>query len=196
MKSTFDLIIADLLHSEGGFANRSRVADPGGPTHYGITHSTLSAWRERPVSVEEVRALGQSEAIEIYRVQYWNGVQGDQLPVGLDFALFDFAVNSGPARAVKTLQALLGVGVDGVLGSKTLAAIKQHPTALLVNELCVQRLAFMKRLRNWPYNKNGWSRRVRDVQKRSFELITSLEILDVSNDPEKADDVVLNTAEQ
>ena len=171
MKSTFDLIIADLLHIEGGFAHRSRKADPGGPTHYGITQGTLSAWRERVVGVEEVQALRQSEAIEIYRVQYWNAVQGDRLPLGLDFALFDFAVNSGPARAVKTLQAILGVGVDGVLGIKTLTAIKQRSASFLVNELSVCRLAFMKRLRNWPYNKNGWSRRVREVQEKSLSLI-------------------------
>lgn len=171
MKSTFDLIIADLLHIEGGFAHRSRKADPGGPTHYGITQATLSAWREQDVGVEEVQALSQFEAIEIYRAQYWNTVQGDRLPLGLDFALFDFAVNSGPARAVKTLQVILGVGVDGVLGIKTLAAIKQRPASYLVNELSVRRLAFMKRLRNWPYNKNGWSRRVREVQEKSLGLI-------------------------
>ncbi|WP_208978374.1 glycoside hydrolase family 108 protein [Pseudovibrio denitrificans] len=171
MKSTFDLIIADLLHTEGGFAHRSRKADPGGPTHYGITQGTLSAWRERKVSVEEVQALNQSEAVEIYRAQYWDAVRGDRLPLGLDYALFDFGVNSGPARAVKTLQAILGVGVDGVIGLKTLAAIKQRPVVYLVNELSARRLAFMKRLRNWPYNKNGWSRRVRDVQEKSLKLM-------------------------
>ncbi len=176
MKGTFDLIVADLLRSEGGFAHRSRKADPGGATMFGITQGTLSAWRGRAVSVEEVKALSQAEAINIYQRQYWEAVQGDELPRRLDYALFDFAVNSGPARAVKTLQMILGVGVDGVPGVQTLTAIRQRSAEELVHEVSVQRLAFMKRLRNWSYNKNGWSRRVREVQKRSLELTRSEEV--------------------
>ncbi|SDR12538.1 glycoside hydrolase family 108 protein [Pseudovibrio sp. Tun.PSC04-5.I4] len=170
MKNNFELVLTELLSIEGGFANRSHKADPGGPTNFGITQGTLSAWRGRSVSVQEVRTLSQAEAIEIFRTQYWEAVQGDKLPSGLDYALFDFAVNSGPGRAVKTLQALLGVAADGIVGLQTLGAIKQRVVLDLINALCTERLAFMKRLRNWTYNKNGWPRRVSTVQERSVEL--------------------------
>jgi lysozyme family protein len=173
MKTTFDLIIEDLLFIEGGFANRSRKADPGGPTNWGITQGTLSAWLGRPVSIEEVQDLDRSIAVQIYKSQYWDTVRGDVMPRGLDYALFDFAVNSGPARAIKTLQKILGVAADGVAGVQTLSAVRQHESIFLVNELSAARLAFMKRLKNWPYNKNGWSRRVREVQEKSLALIKS-----------------------
>ncbi|MFS8182114.1 glycoside hydrolase family 108 protein [Pseudovibrio denitrificans] len=173
MKDTFQLVIKDLLNIEGGFAHRSRKADPGGPTNYGITQGTLAAWRERYVTVEEVQSLTLEEAVQIYRAQYWDAVKGDDLPRGLDFALFDFAVNSGPARAVKTLQKILKVKADGVLGLITLGAVKAQSVTFLINQLSARRLEFMKRLRNWPYNKNGWSHRVRHVQQRSLELVNN-----------------------
>ncbi len=173
MKDTFQLIIEDLLNIEGGFANRSRKADPGGPTNLGVTQRTLSAWRGRAVSVEEVKRLSREEAVEIYRAQYWDAVKGDQLLRGLDYAVFDCAVNSGPARAVKILQKILKVKVDGVLGVLTLAAVKAHSATALINLFSAARLKFMKRLRNWPYNKNGWTRRVRHVQERSLELVNN-----------------------
>ncbi|KZL04530.1 putative Peptidoglycan domain protein [Pseudovibrio axinellae] len=170
MKDTFQLIVMDLLGSEGGFANRPRKADPGGATNLGITQATLKAWRGRPVSVEEVKRLSREEALEIYRAQYWDGVKGDELPRGLDYAVFDFAVNSGPARAVKTLQKILKVKADGAIGIVTLEAIKAHAVTSLINLLSAARLTFMKRLKNWKFNKNGWSRRVHHVQERSLEL--------------------------
>ncbi|SDR19764.1 glycoside hydrolase family 108 protein [Pseudovibrio sp. Tun.PSC04-5.I4] len=170
MKHTFELVLSELLSIEGGFSNRSRKADPGGPTNYGITQGTLSAWRGQPVSVQEVKQMNESEAIEIYRAQYWDAVKGDKLPLGLDYAMFDFTVNSGPSRAVKTLQTILGVGVDGVLGFETLAAIHTRSDILLIGALSEERLKFMKKLRNWSYNKNGWSKRVKTVKQRSLEL--------------------------
>ncbi|KZK80095.1 putative Peptidoglycan domain protein [Pseudovibrio sp. Ad46] len=173
MQDTFQLIVSDLLESEGGFTHRSRKADPGGPTNFGITQKTLSAWRGETVSVQEVRSMEQAEAVDIFRAQYWDAVKGDKMPSGLDYALFDFAVNSGPARAVKTLQSILGVAADGLAGVETLGALKTHNLRDLVGTLSAERLRFMKRLKNWPYNKNGWMRRVRDVQQRSLELIKS-----------------------
>lgn len=170
MKETFQLIVEDLLRSEGGFANRSRKADPGGPTNLGITQATLSAWRKRPVSVQEVKQLRQEEALQIYKAQYWDRVRGDDLPRGLDYAVFDFAVNSGLARAVKTLQEILKVKADGIIGLITLRAIKGRAVSELINLLSRARLAFMKTLRNWGCNKNGWAARVRRVQGRSLEL--------------------------
>lgn len=170
MKTTFDLILPELFGDEGGFANRSAKADPGGPTMLGITQDTLEEWRERPVSAAEVKRLTREEAAQIYKAQYWDTVSGDQMPRGLDYALFDYAVNSGPATAIKTLQTILGVAIDGVVGIKTMRAIRQHSVDDLITRLCDARLAFMKRLRNWGYNKNGWTRRVRRVKAKSISL--------------------------
>ena len=169
-RSTFSYCMPLLFDTEGGFNHRSKKADPGGATNLGITQRTLSVYRKRPVTIEEVRQLTYEEATEIYRLQYWNAVRGDELPYGVDLAMFDFAVNSGPGRAIKELQRILGVTADGVMGIHTMDAVQVSERHALAMELCVRRLAFMKRLKNWPYNKNGWTARVRKIQKLSGEL--------------------------
>ncbi len=102
--ANFERALSLVLKHEGGFADHP--ADPGGATMMGITQATLAEWRGRPVTKDEVRALSRVEAGAIYRARYWDAVKGDDLPSGLDLAAFDYAVNSGPARAVRTIQGL------------------------------------------------------------------------------------------
>jgi len=170
MEATFDAIEPHLFGHEGGFANRPRREDPGGATKYGITLQTLREWRGEPVSIEDVRNLSRDEARRIYKVKYWDAVRGARLPAGIDYAVFDFGVNSGPGRAVKYLQRLLGVVADGIVGVQTLSAMNGRDLPALITAYCRARLAYMKRLKNWRYNKNGWARRVREVQALSLDL--------------------------
>src|SRR5690606_8986088 len=91
---------------------------------------------------------------------------GDVLPKGLDYAAFDFGVNSGPSRAVKVLQAVVGVRQDGWIGEQTLAAVRDYPAgiAALITAYCAARMAFLRRLTNrqtgFPANGRGWTIRV------------------------------------
>lgn len=179
---TFDLALSIIFRVEGGFANRSKKADPGGPTNHGITQATLAAWRDEPVTIDDVRNLTREEASQIYKIQYWDAIKGDQLPAGLDFALCDFAVHSGPGRAIRELQKILGVDVDGVIGINTLKAIKKQSAQFLCSELCIERIRFMKGLRNYAYNKNGWTSRVRHVQEVSLELARGSKDVDPKSD--------------
>ena len=55
----------------------------------------------------------------IYENNYWKRAKCDQLPSGLDLAVFDWAVNSGVSRASKALQKIIGVKDDGVIGPIT-----------------------------------------------------------------------------
>ena len=112
---------------EGGYVNVK--SDRGGPTKYGITHKTLAAHRGvSSVTASEVKAMTKEEAEEIYRRSYWSQSGGDLLPSGLDYAAFDFGVNSGPATAAKKLQAVLqdkkvyAGAIDGHIGEQTVAA--------------------------------------------------------------------------
>ncbi|MFK4045790.1 glycoside hydrolase family 108 protein [Roseomonas mucosa] len=162
--STWTVCIAEVLQSEGGFVNDAR--DPGGATNMGITRAVLAEWRGRPVSVAEVRALAQLEAREIYRARYWNPIQGDALPAGLALGLFDFAVNSGIKRAVRTLQQVMGfrpADCDGVLGPATLRAIQRRDAAELLAALCDARLAFLQALSTFGRFGRGWTARVKRV---------------------------------
>lgn len=154
-----DEIQAWILASEGGFVDDPR--DPGGATKFGITHRTLAAWRGKAVTRDDVRALGRDEALEILRRQYWDAVRGDDLPAGLDYAVFDYAVNSGPARAVKDLQRCVGVTVDGIIGAQTLAAIDERgDMPALIEILCARRWRFLQGLSTFRAFGTGWERRI------------------------------------
>jgi len=154
---------------EGGYVNNPK--DPGGPTKFGITQATLKAWRKRPVTVAEVKALKLEEASQILRKQYWTPVRGDDLPAGLDHAVFDFSVNSGPSQSVKTLQRIVGSAPDGIMGARTLAAINGRNVSNLIDDYCDARMAFLQGLKTFATFGKGWTARVERVRKEAKAMI-------------------------
>ncbi len=159
---TFDRALALVLELEGGFVDHR--SDPGGATNLGITRATLAKARARPVTVADVKALTRAEAGTIYRRSYWDAVRGDELPPGLDLATFDFSVNSGPGRAARSLQGVLGVAQDGRIGPKTLAAAHAADPAETVRALTRERLRFLRGLSTWPVFGRGWTSRTTRVE--------------------------------
>lgn len=155
---------------EGGWSDHKK--DRGGKTMYGVTQATLSDWLGRPASAAEIRNLSMATALQIYRKNYWNKVSGDSLPPGVDLCVYDFGVNSGPSRAVKSLQTALGVKADGWVGVETLKAIVLEDKRDLINLLCDRRLTFLKSLGSdqWATFGKGWSRRVADIRKRALAM--------------------------
>lgn len=156
---------------EGGYSNNR--SDPGGPTKYGITHRTLAAHRGVPsVTAAQVKALTLKEAEEIYRRSYWTQSGGDLLPAGLDYAAFDYGVNSGPARAVKSLQKVVGVTQDGIVGGQTLAAVERYPGGVqaLIRAYCDERMRFLRGLKTWGSFGRGWTNRVNDVKRNATRM--------------------------
>ena len=164
----FGRALSLVLKHEGGYVDHP--ADPGGATNRGITLATLSTWRGRKVTKAEVKALTVEEASAIYRANYWNVVKGDDLPAGVDLAVFDFAVNSGPARAAKHVQALVGTAADGVIGPKTLAAVKAKDPKDIIRRLTRSRLDFLSRLPTWPTFGRGWRARVLGVEREALAM--------------------------
>lgn len=169
-----------VLAQEGGYSDHPD--DPGGATMMGITQATLAGWRGTPVTKADVRALARDEAAAIYRARYWNAVRGDELPAGLDLAVFDFAVNSGASRAVRALQRALGVTVDGLIGPETLAAAGGRPVSETISALCAGRRGFLERLSTFPVFGRGWTRRVREIEVAALKLALSFA---ASSQPEK-----------
>lgn len=173
-KSRFDICLVEVLRHEGGYADHP--ADPGGATNMGITHKTLARWRNISpwwkLPKSEVAGLQRAEAAKIYRASYWDRAKAGQLPAGLDLALFDYAVNSGPDRAIRTLQAELDVAVDGQVGPLTLAAITTYAArkglAALIDALCDRRLRFLNRLPTFAAFGKGWTSRVASVRQAAL----------------------------
>jgi lysozyme family protein len=164
----FDRSLVPLLKHEGGYVDHPR--DPGGATNMGITIGTLRAWRGKPVTKMDVMNLSKSEASAIYRKQYWDAVRGDDLPSGLDYAVFDYTVNSGAGRAVRDLQRVLGVTVDGQMGAITLDAIRKRNTRELITLYMDRRLSFLRNLRTWSTFGRGWQRRVDEVRTLALRM--------------------------
>ncbi len=173
-ETSFAAALDETLRHEGGYVDHP--LDPGGATNLGITQSTLSAIRGRPVSKAEIMALRRDAAAEIYRARYWKAVHADELPAGVDLAVFDLAVNSGTGRAIRTLQNVLGVPVDGVVGTETLAAARGRDASALVAQISAARLAFLQRLTTWPVFGRGWSRRVHAIEQRGRAMAAGLPV--------------------
>jgi lysozyme family protein len=164
----FERCIAIVLRHEGGFVADPR--DPGGATNMGITRATLADWRGGEVTVDDVRALTETEAREIYLALYWNPVRGDDLPHGVDLAVLDFAVHAGVRRAARTLQHVLGVTEDGVIGRETLGAARRADRASVIDGLCDLRLRHLRGLAHWTTYARGWTRRVEEVRAAAHEM--------------------------
>lgn len=167
----FQPLVEQILGIEGGVSDRPLKDDPGGLTNLGITQAVYDRWRSlKGLPPKSVREITTQEAVAIARANYWTPVHGDKLPSGVDFAVFDFAFNSGPAQAVQELQRTLGVTPDGIVGLATLEALAVADDATVINGVCDRRLAFMKTLKNWKANKNGWPARVAHVRAQSLAL--------------------------
>ncbi len=166
MKENYAQALKQILKYEGGKVNDPR--DPGGRTAFGVTQDTYNAWRKKQnLPTADVFTISQNEVAAIYRQEYWDRISGDDLPAGVDFAVFDFAVNSGVSRAAKTLQAVVGATQDGQIGPATIQATKAYVAMAVTNK----RLAFMQSLSIWPTFGKGWAARIADVKKQVLSLV-------------------------
>ena len=162
MTPTFDTAMRLLLRHEGGFVNHP--SDPGGMTNLGVTKAIWEAHKGASVTEADMRALTPEAVQPIYKARYWDTIQGDALPYGLDYCIFDCAVNSGPGRAIKLLQYVLYTKVDGVLGKHTLASVQRVDPMVLIEDYSQKRLDFLKSLPTWPTFGTGWGQRVSEVE--------------------------------
>ena len=167
--SSYDEALRRVLVHEGGYVNHP--SDPGGPTNHGITLAAYAAFKGHAVTAADVRAMPLADAKAIYRAKYWERLRCDDLGPGLDYAVFDYGVNSGVGRAAKVLQRLVGHPADGQLTDSVLAAVNARGSANLIACVCDERLAFLQRLKTWPVFGAGWRRRVEEVRAAGLAMV-------------------------
>ena len=169
MDRNFARSLSLVLQHEGGWSEHPK--DPGGATMKGITLAVFRRYVEPKATKDDLRHITDAQIASIYRKQYWDAVKGDDLPDGVDYAVFDYAVNSGPGRAAKHLQAVVGATQDGKIGPDTIAKTSAMLRASVINGLCDKRMEFLHGLPTWPTFGKGWTSRVTAVRSVALAMI-------------------------
>jgi lysozyme family protein len=168
MKENWDKSFAAVLKHEGGFVNHPK--DPGGMTNLGVTKKNWEAYVGREVTEADMRALTADVVKPFYKKLYWDKIKGDQLPSGVDYAVYDLAVNSGTGKAAKFLQEIAGVTADGVIGPKSLEAINRCDPVKTAEGICDMRMNFLEGLSTFDTFGKGWTIRVNDVKEKAIDM--------------------------
>jgi len=174
MDRNFAKALKLVLKHEGGWADHPK--DPGGATMKGVTLATFRRYVDAKATKDDLRHITEAQLADVYRRHYWNAVKADELPDGVDYAAFDFAVNSGPSRAARYLQAAVGVRQDGKIGPQTIAAAKKIMASTVIHNLCDRRMDFLRGLKTWPTFGKGWTRRVSDVRKDALSMWSATQV--------------------
>ena len=168
MNDNFEESLAHVLKHEGGYVDHPK--DPGGATNLGCTKKVWEEWVGHEVTKDDIKALTIADVSPLYKARYWDKCRCDDLPRGVDFAVFDLAINSGVGRASKLLQRAVGVAADGAIGPATLAAVADANPRELATKICELRLAFLQALPTWETFGKGWGRRVKETEKTAFNM--------------------------
>lgn len=168
MDRNFPRALNAVLKHEGGYVNDPK--DPGGPTNKGVTLATFRAYVKPTGSIDDLKKISDAQVGVVYRRHYWSKVMASDLPGGVDYAIFDFAVNSGPARAAKFLQRALGLTQDGKVGPATIAAANGADRTGLIDTVCDMRLKWLRTLPTWGRFGKGWTSRVEGVRRLAKKL--------------------------
>lgn len=174
MKENFEKCFALVIKNEGGYVDNPK--DPGGATNLGCTKKVWEEWIGHEVTKDDIRALTHADVMPLYKKRYWDAVKGDNLPDGVDYAVFDLAINSGPGKAAKTLQSVLGANPDGQIGPATLRTLEAADPRDVATKVCEARLAFLQGLATFATFGKGWTRRVAEVQAAAKDMTAQLEL--------------------
>jgi len=169
MKENFDKCLKMLLSHEGGFVNHPE--DPGGITNLGVTKKVYDEWIGRESTEQEMRDLTPEDVGPIYKKNYWDRVKGDSLPSGLDWACFDWCVNSGSGRPAKAVQRAVGATADGAIGPATLGLIMEKDPKFIIEYVHDVRQDFYKSLKTFETFGRGWTRRNKETLHQALEML-------------------------
>ena len=152
------------------------LGDPGGATSWGWTWDTWFAYATLhgiDTTLTEFEGMIKQDFYTPTQITFWNGVQGDRLPPGVDVIWTDFNFTSHGAS--KTLQTLLGVKPDGMVGDLTIAAAREQTfhsgfAGDFLTKMTNARIAYYKSL-NLPQFLNGWTNRANACLKMALPLL-------------------------
>jgi lysozyme family protein len=169
MRQNFEECMARLLEHEGGYVWHAQ--DPGGETNFGVTRAVYEQYVGRQVMNGEMEGLTHDDVYPIYKENYWDAVRADDLPSGIDWSTFDWAVNSGKSRASKALQRIVGVEADGGIGPLTLQAVAEVDPEEIIKQMHYVRDKFYRSLDTFEVFGKGWVRRNDETKHQALNLL-------------------------
>ena len=168
MNGNFDKCMEMLLAHEGGYVNHP--SDPGGMTNLGVTKRTYDEFNGTDIDEEGMRNLTVEDVTPIYRRNYWERCRCQDLPDGIDWAVFDWAVNSGTGRAAKALQRAVGTLEDGAIGPQTLMCVGNEKPEEIINRIAIHRDSFYRSLSTFDTFGRGWLRRNDETREQALDM--------------------------
>ena len=117
-----------------------------------------------------MRNLTVEQVTPIYRTNYWERCRYRNLPSGVDWAVFDWAVNSGTGRAAKALQRAVGAFEDGVIGPQTMMVVSSQKPEEIINRIAIHRDSFYRELSTFDTFGRGWLRRNDETREQAIDL--------------------------
>jgi len=173
-QTSFDLMIV----SEGGFSNDPR--DDGnrlpdgrpGSTMLGVTQYNWEQWTGHQVTHEQMKKLTPADVKPFYKRKFWDACRCDDLPLGIDYLVFDMAVNAGVGMSAKLLQHCVGVSVDGAIGPITITAVKSKDPEELVEKFSEARELYYRGLKKFGVFGKGWLNRVEASKIKASSMLT------------------------
>ena len=139
-------------------------------TNLGVTKRTYDEFHGTDIDEEDMRNLKKSDVEPIYRSNYWNRCRCQDLPSGVDWAVFDFAVNAGTGRAAKALQQAVEAEQDGSIGPLTLMKVKDHEVVNIINRIAIYREQFYRSLSTFDTFGKGWIRRNDETRRQAIHM--------------------------
>ena len=158
-----------MLQHEGGYIHHA--LDPGGRTNLGVTQRVWEDYVGHSVDEQAMRKLTKEMVAPLYRERYWNVCHCDDLPDGVDYLAFDFSVNAGSFRSIKTIQRALNITADGVIGPVTIKAIQDANAEEFINNFAAAKEVFYRSLSNFPTFGRGWLNRVAESKKTAEGML-------------------------
>lgn len=156
---------------EGNWSDNKN--DKGGTTNMGIT---LSTWRSQgydknhdgKIDVKDLKLITKQDVINLLKENYWDRWHADMIEnQSIANLLVDWVWNSG-VHGIKIPQRVLGVTVDGVVGSKTIAKINSSNQEQLFNKLKQARREFFIQITRNDKSQlvflKGWLNRLNDFK--------------------------------
>lgn len=157
MKTNFEKCFKWLMVDEGTVYTND-AADSGGPTRFGITLKDYRLYINPKGNAQDVAHMTMAQAKTIYKGKYWDTLDADKLPSGVDNACFNYGVLAGTGRPKADLKRFAGI-------------VDVHKK---IDAICDEMKAFLNNLAtNRPKDERfraGWNNRVVRLRKNSHAL--------------------------